>query len=70
VGRTEKNVGHATILPGGGPRHRRHEGFGRGDVVAADAEGVTVDFGGIGKKRLDAAYLRREDGDTAARPAA
>jgi hypothetical protein len=31
-------------------------------VVAADAEAVTVLFDGIGKKRLDAAYLTRQDG--------
>ncbi|HYE94144.1 MAG TPA: helicase-related protein, partial [Terriglobales bacterium] len=34
-----------------------HATFGRGEVVAADPETVTVVFAGIGEKRVDAGYL-------------
>jgi ATP-dependent DNA helicase RecQ len=42
-----------------------HQRFGRGEVIAADAEGVTVVFAGVGEKRLDAAYLSRADAGSA-----
>jgi ATP-dependent DNA helicase RecQ len=36
-----------------------HRTFGRGEVVAADAEGVTAVFAGVGEKRVDAGYLTK-----------
>jgi hypothetical protein len=39
----------------------RHERFGSGEVLAADAEGVTVVFHGVGEKRVDAAWLAPVD---------
>ena len=34
-----------------------HCSFGRGEVVAADAEAITVLFSGVGEKRVDAGFL-------------
>jgi len=36
-----------------------HQAFGRGEVVAADPDVVTVVFAGVGEKRVDPAYVSR-----------